>query len=68
LKHYSKNALLHKKDVIDGFKKLGLIKDDGQEDLFDKFLTTFEKTLGNHRIIGLNKLLTTVLLLSKDYN
>jgi hypothetical protein len=36
-------------------------------EIYSKFLITFEKTQANNRIIHLNKLLTTVLLLSKDF-
>ena len=51
---------------MQSFKKLGLVKDYNSHDILDKFLKCFEKTHGNHKSIGLNKLLTNILLFCKD--
>jgi hypothetical protein len=62
----SKFGALTKHSAIEGFRRAGIIKTKETFDVYSKFLITFEKTQGNTRIINMNKLLTCVLLLSKD--
>lgn len=46
---------------------MGLAKSKVSSELLDKFLIPFEKTTNNNRVITLNKLLTAILLLTRDY-
>lgn len=53
-------------ECLEAFKKSGVISNKEEKALYEKFLTTFERTKGNQKFISLNKILTSVLLLSKD--
>ncbi|CDW77319.1 UNKNOWN [Stylonychia lemnae] len=66
LKTQTKFGALTKPQALDALRRAGVIKSKEAYEIFNKFLITFEKTQGNMRIIILNKLLTSILLLTKD--
>eukprot|EP00347_Sterkiella_histriomuscorum_P020810 403336378 len=66
LKSLSKFGAITKSHAIEGFRRAGVIRNRESHDIISKFLITFEKSQGNTRIIILSKLLSSVLLLTKD--
>lgn len=52
--------------ALEGFTRAGVAKDKETYEIYDKFLTSFEKAQGAIKTISLAKLLTCVLLLSRD--
>lgn len=51
---------------MEGLRRAGVIRNKESYEMMTKFLITFEKSQGTARIIILNKLLTSILLLNKD--
>ena len=47
-------------------QKVGIANDNRSQYVYERFLTTFEKTSDHIKQISLNKLLTAILLLCKD--
>lgn len=66
LKSVSKYGALTKHQALEGFKRAGVITRREIYEVYNKFLITFEKTQGSTKLINLSKLLTSVLLLTKD--
>lgn len=66
MKTQAQKHVLGKGEVIESLIRTGVIKSKEKKEIFEKFLTPFEKNVENQRVVSFNKLLCSLLLLSKD--